>query len=131
MAYIVNPKHGTLATPYGTWFAGDPFIRPPKFPEDLFKKWIAVDPDGTKPSVLIPDEHGADVEEEEEDEDVLTHLSRSELLLVSKMNGLKDKYGLVIYKSYTEDVIRGLIRDAVKDLSILKLPGAQVEESVE
>lgn len=112
--YKVRENHGVLATPWGTWMEGESFIPTPELPRDKLKKWLET-------GVIVMDEDGPDVEELLEEVDVLTAMTRKELLAVIVSN--RPLLATVRPRSsWSEDAIRQAIRDLAPDLSVLSVP---------
>lgn len=115
----INPKHGTLATPWGVWLAGANFIPNPSIPRELMLEW-------KRKGVIIPSEDGPDVELIPMSVDVLSTMSKDDLLKLIVLNNLHDgpEEALRIRprQSWSDEAIRQAIRDTVLDLSTLKLP---------
>lgn len=118
--YKINPKHGTLATPWGVWLAGANFIPNQNIPRDTLLEW-------KRKGVIVLGEDGPDVELIPISVDVLSNMSKDELLKVIVLNNLHDcpDEALRIRPrlSWTDEAIRQAIRDTILDLSTLKLPG--------
>ena len=111
--YKVRDDHGVLATPWGIWQEGESFSPPPELPREKLKAWLET---GT----VTMDDSGPDVEELLEETDVLTAMSRKELLSViagnrPALNSIKPR------TSWSDDAVRQAIRDLTPDLSVLKL----------
>ena len=121
--YKIAKDHGTLNTPWGTWHAGEPFIPNPKIPQDKLMAW-------RQKGIIETDESGPDVEELIDTADVLTVLSRKELIQVIKDNGLNtrsDGTAIKVMVSWPDEAIRQAIRDTIPDLSTLTILGKKPE----
>ena len=116
MAYKVSKTHGVLATRFGSWAADAPLTNTNKIPPTVLKSWL-------EKGVIIMDESGPDTNEILE-EDVLSHLSRKELLQTIVANAFQSQ--IVVKTSWTDEAIRQAIRDISPDLSLLKLPNSPV-----
>lgn len=104
--WTVNPKHGTLATQYGTWFPGQPFVPPSNLPAKLFNSW-------RKEGVLIQDENGPDVEVFPTTQDVFASFNKEtlyKLIQQNKLHELPDGMAVRPRTSWTEEQIREAIR---------------------
>lgn len=109
MAYIVSAKQPILSTPWTTAKTGKA-VDVSKVPPATVQAWL-------KTGVIEVDADGPDLNELP-DNDALSALDRRQLLHVSVAN----KLGLQFKKSWSDEMIRQLIRDTVSDLSSLQIP---------
>ena len=120
--YKVQENHGVLATPWGIWQEGEAFVPTPELPRTTLKTWLET-------GVLVTDESGPDVEELLEETDMLTSLTRKELLSLI----LANRPALEAVKprtSWSDDAIRQAIRDVTTDLSTLTVPTPEDKSSL-
>lgn len=115
--YRVRDNHGVLATPWGNWQEGEAFTPNPDIPKDKIAAWLEA-------GVLIADESGPDVAEILDETDVLTSMTRKQLLQVIVANPDVKKV-VKPFTSWTPDMIRQAIRDVTPDLSKLVIPAAE------
>ena len=112
--YRVRENHGVLATPWGTWQEGEPFTPNPDVPKAKIAAWLEA-------GVLIADESGPDVAELLDETDLLTPMTRKQLIQLIVANPEVKKV-VKPFTSWTPDMIRQAIRDVVPDLSTLTIP---------
>lgn len=117
--YRVRENHGVLATPWGNWQEGEPFVQNPEtpVPKDTIAAWLET-------GVLVSDESGPDVPEIFDEADILTNMDRKALLRLIVANPDVKKI-VKPFTSWTPDMIRQAIRDVTPDLSTLVIPAAE------
>lgn len=117
---------GPLSTPWGSWLPGESFNPGPTVPKDKIIAW-------RQQGIVIMDDDGPDVEEIIENSDILSDLTRQQLLSVIRDNNLNQLPNNMAVKprtSWTEETIRQAIRDCGVPMSQLTLP-APVVSTVE
>lgn len=115
MLVVSTTRTIPLATKYGTWRQGQP-IDPTCIPREkrdlLLAQW--------KKAGVITENGIEDTIEELPDHDILSNMSRTELLRLIRPNGLVEV--IQPTKSWSEEKIRAEIRKAVPNLENLIVP---------